>query len=87
MSEATLLTLYAKADECRTTVSIVSSQVSGLTIEMVLGSQSNLLLPSFQGFALERTAFEAPPRVSHAFPTQEAGASGALRPQAEPGDE
>jgi hypothetical protein len=42
---------------------------------------------SFQGSALERTAFEAPPRVGHAFATQEAGASGALRPQAEPGDE
>ncbi len=44
-------------------------------------------LPSFQGSALERTAFEAPPRVSHAFITQEAGASGTLHPQAEPGDE
>ncbi len=46
-----------------------------------------ILVPSFQGSALERTAFEAPPRVSHAFMTQEAGASGALCPQAEPGDE
>jgi len=36
---------------------------------------------------MERTALEAPPRVSHVFTTQEAGASGALRPQAEPGDE
>ena len=42
---------------------------------------------SFQGSALERTAFEAPPRIRHAITTQEAGASGALRPQAEPGDE
>ncbi|MCY2985664.1 MAG: hypothetical protein NTY15_18725 [Planctomycetota bacterium] len=61
-----------------------------------------LKIPSFQGSALERNAlernalernalernaFEAPPRVSYAFVTQEAGASGALRPQAEPGDE
>ncbi len=45
------------------------------------------ILPSFQGSALERTAFEAPPRVIHAFTTEEAGASGAFRPQAEPGDE
>ncbi len=30
---------------------------------------------------MERTALEAPPRVRHAFTTQEAGASGALRPQ------
>jgi hypothetical protein len=44
-------------------------------------------LLSFQGSALERTALEAPPRVKHAFVTQEAGASSALRPQAEPGDE
>jgi len=44
-------------------------------------------LLSFQGSALERTAFEAPPRDRCAIPTQEAGASGALRPQAEPGDE
>jgi hypothetical protein len=44
-------------------------------------------LLSFQGSALERTAFEAPPRVRHAFETQEAGASNALRHQAEPGDE
>ena len=29
-------------------------------------------LLSFQGSALERTAFEAPPRVRHAFTTQEA---------------
>jgi hypothetical protein len=36
---------------------------------------------------MERTASEAPPRVSRAFTAQEAGASGALRPQAEPGDE
>ena len=36
---------------------------------------------------MERTAFEAPPRVRRAFATQEAGASSALRPQAEPGDE
>ncbi len=40
---------------------------------------------SFQGSALERTAFEAPPRLSQAFTTDEAGASGALCPQAEPG--
>ena len=33
---------------------------------------------------MERTAFEAPPRVSHAFTTQEAGASGAVCPQTEP---
>jgi hypothetical protein len=51
-----------------------------------------LKIPSFQGSALERNAlernaFEATPRVSYAFATQEAGASGALRPQAEPGDE
>ncbi len=39
---------------------------------------------SFQGSALERTAFEAPP---HVFVTQEAGASNALRSQAEPGNE
>lgn len=44
-------------------------------------------VPSFQGSALERPAFEASARVSHAFATQEAGASVALRPQAEPGDE
>jgi hypothetical protein len=44
-------------------------------------------LLSFQGSALERTALEAPPRVKHAFATEEAGASSALRPQAEPGDE
>ena len=49
--------------------------------------QLSQLLFSFQGSALERTAFEAPPRVGHAFATQEAGASGALRHQAEPGDE
>ena len=53
---------------------------------MVLEIAAVMLL-SFQGSALERTAFEAPPRVRHAFPTQKAGASGALRPQAEPGDE
>ena len=51
------------------------------------GSTGMVLLLSFQGSALERTAFEAPPRIRHAFKTQEAGASGALRPQAEPGDE
>ncbi len=39
---------------------------------------------SSQGSALERTAFEAPP---HVFVTQEAGASEALRSQAEPGIE
>ena len=36
---------------------------------------------------MERTASEAPPRVSLAFTAQEAGASGALRTQAEHGDE
>jgi hypothetical protein len=36
---------------------------------------------------MERTASEAPPRVSLAFTAQEAGASGALCPQAEHGDE
>jgi len=36
---------------------------------------------------LECTALEAPPHVSHAFTTQEAGASGAWRSQAEPGNE
>ena len=40
-------------------------------------------LLSFQGSALERTALEAPPRVRYTLPTQEAGASGALRAQAE----
>ena len=44
--------------------------------------QANSL--SFQGSALERTAFEAPP---HVFVTQEAGASDALRSLAEPGNE
>ena len=39
---------------------------------------------SFQGSALERAALEALP---HVFVTQEAGASDALRPQAEPGIE
>ena len=48
---------------------------------------ATLRVPSFQGSALERTAFEAPPRVCNAFTTQEAGASRALRPQAELGDE
>jgi len=50
-------------------------------------ARSTTGLLSFQGSALERTALEAPPRVGHAFATQEAGASGALRHQAEPGDE
>ena len=36
---------------------------------------------------MERTASEAPPRVSLACTAQEAGASGALRPQAEHGDD
>ncbi len=36
---------------------------------------------------MERTAFEAPPRVGHGFVTQEAGASAGLRPQAEPENE
>jgi len=61
----------------------------GLKIGASHGSrtrQSSVLL-SFQGSALECTALEAPPHVSHAFTTQEAGASGAWRSQAEPGNE
>ena len=44
------------------------------------------LVLSFQVSALERTVLQAPPCVSHAFTTQEAGASGALRLQAEPAE-
>ena len=40
-----------------------------------------------QAHAWERTASEAPPRVCLGFVTQEAGASAALRSQAEPGNE
>ena len=36
---------------------------------------------------MERTASVAPPRVSRALTAQEAGASGAVCPQAEHGDE
>ncbi len=39
---------------------------------------------SFQGSAMERDAFEAPP---HVIETQEAGVSDALHSQAEPGNE
>ncbi len=42
---------------------------------------------SFQGSALERTDFEAPPHVCFRVVPQEAGASDALRSQAEPGNE
>jgi len=56
-----------------------------LVMSLVAGLAKVLL--SFQGSALERTALEAPPCVSHAFTTQEAGASGAWRSQAEPRNE
>ncbi len=41
------------------------------------GASPSLNSLSFQGSALERTAFEAPPRVSYRCVTQEAGASDA----------
>ncbi len=44
-------------------------------------------LPSFQGSALERSALRLRLAFVMVLLTQEAGASAALRPQAEPGDE